>query len=85
VCLDRQLIPSSFEHTVNYLIDQFDLSRFDAAFHNDQLGAPAYPPDVMLKIVFYRTPISVRPLPRETGGSAGSHRPEIRGLRWSWG
>jgi hypothetical protein len=29
---------------LNYLIGQFDLSAFDAAFRNDQLGAPAYPP-----------------------------------------
>ncbi|MDR2633449.1 MAG: hypothetical protein LBC51_07495 [Treponema sp.] len=53
VSLDQQLIPGSFEHTLNYLIDQFDLSAFNAAFHNDRLGAPAYPPDVMLKIIFY--------------------------------
>jgi hypothetical protein len=53
VSLKEQLIPGSFEHTLNYLIDQFDLSVFDAAFHNDQLGAPAYPPDVLLKIIFY--------------------------------
>ncbi|MDR3115470.1 MAG: transposase, partial [Treponema sp.] len=65
LCLDRQLIPGSFEHTVNYLIDQVDLSAFDAAFHNDQLGAPAYPPDVMLKIIFYcysRGIITSRPI-----------------------
>jgi hypothetical protein len=53
VCLDQQLIPGSFEHTVSCLIDQFVLSTFDAAFRNDQLGASAYPPDVMLKIIFY--------------------------------
>jgi hypothetical protein len=47
VCLDKQLIPGSFEHTLNYLIDQFDLSSFDAAFHNDRIGAPAYPPAVI--------------------------------------
>jgi hypothetical protein len=41
VCLDQQLIPGSFEYTLNYLIDQVDLSAFDAAFHKDQLGAPA--------------------------------------------
>jgi transposase len=65
VCLDRQLIPGSFEHTLNYLIDQFDLSAFDEAFHNDQMGAPAYPPDVMLKIIFYcysRGIITSRPI-----------------------
>ncbi|MDR1469735.1 MAG: transposase [Spirochaetaceae bacterium] len=65
VCLDEQLIPGSFEHTLNYLIDQFDLSAFNAAFRNDQLGAPAYPPDVMLKIIFYcysRGIITSRPI-----------------------
>jgi transposase len=65
VCLDEQLIPGSFEHTLNYLIDQFDLSAFDTAFRNDQLGAPAYPSDVMLKIIFYcysRGIITSRPI-----------------------
>jgi transposase len=65
VSLDQQLIHGSFEHTLNYLIDQFDLSAFDAAFHNDRLGAPAYPPDVMLKIIFYcysRGIITSRPI-----------------------
>jgi transposase len=52
VSLEGQLIPGSFEHTVNYLIDQLDLSAFDAAFHNDPKGAPAYSPQVMLKIIF---------------------------------
>jgi hypothetical protein len=42
--LEEQLMPGSFEHTLNYLIDQLDLSPFDAAFHNDEKGAPAYPP-----------------------------------------
>jgi hypothetical protein len=44
VSLKEQLIPGSFEHTLNYLIDQFDLSALDTAFRNDRLGAPAYPP-----------------------------------------
>jgi transposase len=65
VCLDQQLIPGSFEYTVSCLIDQFDLSAFNAAFRNDRLGAPAYPPDVMLKIIFYcysRGIITSRPI-----------------------
>jgi hypothetical protein len=37
-------LTGSFEHTVNYLIDQLELSPFDAAFHNDHKGAPAYSP-----------------------------------------
>ncbi|MDR0721766.1 MAG: transposase [Treponema sp.] len=28
------------------------MSSFDAAFHNDDQGAPAYPPAVMLTIIF---------------------------------
>jgi transposase len=50
---------------VNYLIDQLDLSAFDAAFHNDHKGAPAYSPRVMLKIIFYcysRGIITSRPI-----------------------
>jgi hypothetical protein len=42
VNLNDQLMPGSFEHTLNYLIDRFDLSAFDAAFHNDKKGAPAW-------------------------------------------
>jgi transposase len=65
VNLEEQLVPGSFEHTLNYLIDQLDLSAFDAAFHNDEKGAPAYPPAVMLKIIFYcysRGIITSRPM-----------------------
>ncbi|MDR0722728.1 MAG: transposase [Treponema sp.] len=66
VSLEEQLIPGSLEHnTLNHLIDQLDLSAFDAAFHNDQQGAPAYSPAVMLKILFYccsRGSITSRPL-----------------------
>ncbi|MDR0721806.1 MAG: hypothetical protein LBF75_03280 [Treponema sp.] len=38
VSLEEQRIPDSFDHTLEYLIDQFDLSAFDAAFHNDDKG-----------------------------------------------
>jgi transposase len=63
--LDEQLIPGSFEFTLNYLIDRLDLTAFDAAFRNDLKGAPAYPPDIMLKIIFYcysRGIITSRPI-----------------------
>ncbi|MDR1353645.1 MAG: IS1182 family transposase, partial [Treponema sp.] len=50
---EEQLMPGSFEHTLDCLIDRLDLGAFDAAFHNDQKGAPAYPPDALLKIIFY--------------------------------
>ena len=44
VDLARQLLPGTFEHAVNHLLDHaIDLSPFDARFRNDETGAPAYP------------------------------------------
>jgi transposase len=52
VDLTRQLLPGTFEHAVNHLLDhELDLSRFDARFRNDATGAPAYPPALLLKVV----------------------------------
>jgi len=52
VDLARQLLPGTFEHAVNHLIDhELDLSPFDARYRNDDTGAPAYPPAVLLKVV----------------------------------
>ena len=52
VDLARQLIPGTLEHAVNHLFDgPIDLSAFDARFHNDETGAPAYPPAMLLKVV----------------------------------
>jgi transposase len=50
--LSRQLLPGTFEHAVNYLLDHaVDLSGFDARFRNEATGAPAYPPGMLLKVV----------------------------------
>jgi transposase len=52
VDLARQLLPGTFEHAVNHLLDHaIDLSGFDARFRNDETGAPAYPPALLLKVV----------------------------------
>jgi transposase len=52
VDLARQLLPGTFEHAVNHLLDgPIDLSSFDARFRNDETGAPAYPPAMLLKVV----------------------------------
>lgn len=52
VDLSRQLLPGTFEHALNHLLDHaIDLSSFDARFHNDDTGAPAYPPGLLLKVV----------------------------------
>ena len=54
VDLSRQLLPGTFEHALNHLLDhELDLSRFDERFCNDETGAPAYPPVVLLKIILF--------------------------------
>ena len=52
VVLSEQIIPGSFAFALNYLVDnELDLSALDAKFKNDEVGASAYDPRVMLKIV----------------------------------
>ena len=54
VSYDRQLLPGTFEHALSYLIDnEIDLGRFAARFKNDETGAPAYDPAVLLKVVLF--------------------------------
>jgi transposase len=48
----KQIFPGSFEHALTLLIDQdIKLDAFEARFKNDEVGAPAYSPAVLLKIV----------------------------------
>ena len=54
VDLERQLLPGTFEHALNYLIDhEIDLSGFDTRYKNDLTGAAAYPPAMLLKITLF--------------------------------
>ncbi|MGH9578831.1 MAG: transposase, partial [Terriglobales bacterium] len=54
VDLARQLLPGTFEHALNHLLDHaIDLSAFDARFRNDATGATAYPPALLLKVVLF--------------------------------
>jgi transposase len=54
VDLARQLLPGTFEHALNHLLDhEIDLSSFDARFCNDDTGATAYPPAMLLKVVLF--------------------------------
>lgn len=51
---DKQILPGTFEHTLHYLIDnEIDLSLFDERYRNDETGAPAYDPAILLKIILY--------------------------------
>jgi transposase len=52
IVLDAQLVTGSFEYALDYLIDhEINLSDLDRRYCNDDTGAPAYDPAVMLKIV----------------------------------
>lgn len=54
VDLSRQLLPGTFEHALNHLLDhELDLSGLDARFRNDVTGAPAYPPATLLKLILF--------------------------------
>jgi transposase len=49
-----QIFPGTFEFALNYIIDNYlDLSVFDHRYKNDEKGAPAYNPAIMLKIILY--------------------------------
>ncbi|MGZ5234404.1 MAG: transposase [Burkholderiales bacterium] len=52
ISLEAQLMVGSFEHALDVLVDEeLELSAFERWYHNDETGAPAYDPAVMLKIV----------------------------------
>jgi transposase len=54
VDLQRQLLPGTIEHALDYLLDhQIDLTGLDARFRNDATGAAAYPPAMLLKIILF--------------------------------
>jgi transposase len=51
--LSEQLLPGTFEWTLDYLINRMDLSLFEQNYHNDEMGAAAYSPKVLLKAILY--------------------------------
>jgi transposase len=52
VVLSDQIIPGTFAFALDYLVDhELDLKPLDAQFKNDEVGASAYDPRVMLKII----------------------------------
>ncbi len=54
VDLRRQLLPGTFEHALDHLLDhEIDLSALDAHFRNDETGASAYPPAMLLKVILF--------------------------------
>jgi len=54
VHFDRQVLPGTFEHTLSYLIEhECDLSWFEERYRNDETGAPAYDPAILLKVILF--------------------------------
>jgi len=49
----RQLQPGTFEFALNHIIDDMDLTIFHGHFQNEETGAPAYDPAVLLKIILF--------------------------------
>ncbi|MCH7342543.1 transposase [Pelomonas sp. CA6] len=71
VVLSEQLVPGSFAFALNLLVDEeLDLSALGARFRNEAVGASAYDPRVLLKIVllgYSRGLVSSRQLERACG------------------
>jgi len=54
VSFDEQILPGTFEYTLNHLIDHaVDLSIFHERYKNDETGASAFNPAILLKIILY--------------------------------
>ncbi|WP_428311764.1 transposase [Hydrocarboniphaga sp.] len=54
VSFAEQIVPGTFEYALNWLVDhEIDLTVFDARYCNDEVGAAAYHPGVLLKIVLF--------------------------------
>lgn len=54
VRFEEQILPGTFEHTLASVIDErIDLSVFEARYRNDAVGAPAYDPAILLKVILF--------------------------------
>jgi transposase len=52
ISLENQLVPGTLEHTINELVEKhIDLSVFEGRYNNDDTGATAIHPKVLLKII----------------------------------
>jgi transposase len=68
VSLQDQLVPGTLEHTISELVENhLDLSVFDARYNNDETGAAAIHPKILLKVIllaYARGMISSRQIER---------------------
>jgi len=68
ISLQDQLVPDTLEHTISQLVEKhIDLSVFDARYNNDETGATAIHPKILLKVIllaYARGMISSRQIER---------------------
>ena len=68
ISLQDQLVPGTLEHTLSQLVEKHvDLSVFDARYKNDETGAAAIHPKILLKVIllaYARGMISSRQIER---------------------
>jgi transposase len=68
ISLQDQLVPGTLEHTISLLVEKhIDLSVFDARYNNDETGATAIHPKILLKVIllaYARGMISSRQIER---------------------
>ena len=68
ISLKEQLDPGTLEYVIHELVEQkIDLSVFENCFKNDDTGAPAFDPKILLKIILFaysRCMVGSRPIER---------------------
>jgi len=68
ISLQEQLVPGTLEHTLSQVVDDhIDLTVFDARYNNDDTGASAIHPKILLKVIllaYARGMISSRQIER---------------------
>jgi len=71
ISLEDQLVPGTLEYTINELVEKnIDLSVFEGRYQNDDTGATAINPKVLLKVILFaysRGMISSRQIERACG------------------
>jgi Flp pilus assembly pilin Flp len=53
VNLSEQIVPGTFEHHGSFNRRKLDLSIFNRKYNNDETGAAAIEPGILLKIILY--------------------------------
>src|SRR3972149_730293 len=54
ITLKDQLEPGTLEFTIHELVEnKIDLSVFEDRFDNDETGAPAFDPKILLKVILF--------------------------------